>query len=292
MVMAVARARWAVGANRMRMSKREQIEMLLDCGESTFAAANDQWSAACNATPGSVPRVRVRRPDVGAHEVEDGCGVTVDRWRQLSFDYVDPPEVQEARERARNAPVYAPAPGWRPVTRADCAQVPRPCPYVSCSQHNYLDVIASDSNRAPRIRLNHPGLEPHEMVDSCALDVAERGEHTLEEVAEATGMSPQRVDQISAAALVTLRTPAAHIRAVVGGSNEPSMRVRVEMTFSTSTASGQPYLTVEDLHRVLGIDERKAKRQVYREVRAMVSEGYLLHDSGREGRRMYWLARP
>src|SRR5687768_4676303 len=28
----------------------------------------------------------------------------------------------------------------RPQTRAECQGVPRPCPYVSCSHHLYLDV--------------------------------------------------------------------------------------------------------------------------------------------------------
>ena len=29
---------------------------------------------------------------------------------------------------------------WRPKTRGDCANVARPCPYVSCKYHLYIDV--------------------------------------------------------------------------------------------------------------------------------------------------------
>lgn len=62
-------------------------------------------------------------------------------------------------------------PYWRPQTRGDCAGVPRPCPFIACRHHLYLDVTAVGS-----VRINFPGLEPSDMHPerSCALDVAER----------------------------------------------------------------------------------------------------------------------
>lgn len=60
---------------------------------------------------------------------------------------------------------------WRPKTRADCSQVPRPCPYVSCKYNLYLDVEKDGS-----IVLNHPNIEPHEMKRSCLLDILEETE--------------------------------------------------------------------------------------------------------------------
>ena len=56
----------------------------------------------------------------------------------------------------------------RPRTRGDCEQGERPCPFVSCKHHLYLDVSA----RTGAIKLNFPDLEVWEMNETCALDVA------------------------------------------------------------------------------------------------------------------------
>lgn len=80
-----------------------------------------------------------------------------------------------------------------PVTRGDCASVPRPCPYVSCKYNLYLDVT-----RAGSILLNFPDREPWDMPPdrSCALDVADRGPQTLQAVGEAIGFCRERTRQI------------------------------------------------------------------------------------------------
>jgi hypothetical protein len=83
----------------------------------------------------------------------------------------------------------------RPVTRGDCIGGPRPCPWVSCRHHLYLDVDDEGG-----LRLNHPDLEPGELEESCALDVADRGEHYQEEVGALLGISRQRVRAIEAEA--------------------------------------------------------------------------------------------
>jgi len=83
---------------------------------------------------------------------------------------------------------------FSPTTRGDCAQVVRPCPHVSCKYNLYLDV----SNATGAVKLNFPDLEPHELPanGSCALDVADRGGATLEQTAEYTNLTRQRVRQI------------------------------------------------------------------------------------------------
>lgn len=86
----------------------------------------------------------------------------------------------------------ASAPYWRPETRADCADVPRPCPYVGCVHHLYLDV----SQRTGAIKLNFPDLEPGQMSHSCALDVAEEGGATLDRIAPIMNLTRERVRQI------------------------------------------------------------------------------------------------
>ena len=81
----------------------------------------------------------------------------------------------------------------RPRTRADCVNVPRPCPYVGCPFNLYLDV----NERTGSIKLNFPDLEPDEMRESCVLDVALRGELTLDEVAGYMNMTRERVRQVT-----------------------------------------------------------------------------------------------
>ena len=87
----------------------------------------------------------------------------------------------------------------RPKTRGECADVPRPCPFVSCRHHLYLDVVGGNS-----IKFNFPHLEPHEMKESCVLDVADRHGATLEEVGELRNVTRERVRQVEVAGLVKL----------------------------------------------------------------------------------------
>ena len=66
----------------------------------------------------------------------------------------------------------------RPKVRGECQSTERPCPFVSCEHHLYLDV----NPQSGAIKLNFPHLEVWEMAETCALDVADRGGITLEEV--------------------------------------------------------------------------------------------------------------
>jgi sigma-70-like protein len=88
---------------------------------------------------------------------------------------------------------------FRPTTRGDCGEVERPCPFVSCKHNLYLDV----SPRTGSVKLNFPDLEPGDMAPdrSCALDCADRGGLTLEEVGQAMNMTRERVRQLEASAV-------------------------------------------------------------------------------------------
>jgi hypothetical protein len=81
----------------------------------------------------------------------------------------------------------------RPRTRGDCVGGERPCPYVSCRHHLLLDVNENTGG----IRANN-GLELEELSETCALDVADRGGATLEEVSQLMKVSRERVRQIEA----------------------------------------------------------------------------------------------
>src|SRR5580658_9981656 len=88
----------------------------------------------------------------------------------------------------------------RPVTRADCANGERPCPFVSCKHHLFLDVSA----RTGAIKLNFPDLEVWEMSETCALDIADRGGTTLEEVGAIMNLTRERIRQVEVKGLAKL----------------------------------------------------------------------------------------
>jgi Sigma-70, region 4 len=88
----------------------------------------------------------------------------------------------------------------RPKMRVDCASGPRPCPFVSCTHHLYLDV----SSRTGAIKLNFPDLEVEDMKESCALDISDRGGTTLEEVGAIMNLTRERIRQLEVKALAKL----------------------------------------------------------------------------------------
>jgi hypothetical protein len=89
----------------------------------------------------------------------------------------------------------------RPQTRAECLQMERPCPFVSCEHHLYLDVNPDSG----AIKLNFPHLEVWEMPETCSLDVADRGGITLEEVGAILNLTRERIRQVEVRGLVKIR---------------------------------------------------------------------------------------
>ena len=110
------------------------------------------------------------------------------------------------REEMRQGALLMPFMDYsRPVTRAECACGERPCPFVSCKYHLYLDVNPETGS----IKLNFPHLEVWEMADTCALDVADRGGITLEEVGEIMNLTRERIRQVEVRGLLKLKMTAA-----------------------------------------------------------------------------------
>ena len=89
---------------------------------------------------------------------------------------------------------------WKPTSRQECLNMERPCPYVSCKYHLYIDVHPVRGS----IKINFPDLEVWEMNETCALDVADRGGITLEEVGEIMNLTRERVRQVETAGLSKL----------------------------------------------------------------------------------------
>ena len=90
----------------------------------------------------------------------------------------------------------------RPQTRGECLNdgpnAQRPCPYVSCSMHLYLDVLENGA-----VRYNFPGAEVEDLEETCALDVADADGDgiTLEQIGKHMNVTRERVRQLIEQAL-------------------------------------------------------------------------------------------
>lgn len=94
----------------------------------------------------------------------------------------------------------------RPQTRGDCLpggmNELRPCPYALCRYHIYADVTESGT-----LKVSFPDKELWDLEETCALDVAERGGVTLEDVGRIMNVTRERIRQLEAVGLQKLRRP-------------------------------------------------------------------------------------
>jgi hypothetical protein len=111
--------------------------------------------------------------------------------RQRTFGLIDHELEQTIREIEES----------RPRSRADCAKGGRPCMFISCKHHLYLDVNPTTGS----IKLNFPDLEVWELAETCALDVADKGGITLEEVGSIMNLTRERIRQVETRGLLKLR---------------------------------------------------------------------------------------
>jgi len=79
-----------------------------------------------------------------------------------------------------------------PLKRSECEQEIRPCPYVTCKYHLALDAQEN------RVTFNFPGKNLEDMKQTCTLDVAAEGPHSLETVAGYLNLTRERIRQIEA----------------------------------------------------------------------------------------------
>src|ERR1043166_2852868 len=95
----------------------------------------------------------------------------------------------------------------RPRTRADCLpggiNEARPCPWVSCRHHLGIDFYNYGGGHIVK---EHPGWDELDETGSaknetCSLDVADSGSHTLYELGALYGVTRERVRQVEVIAL-------------------------------------------------------------------------------------------
>lgn len=112
--------------------------------------------------------------------------------------------MREARRHERAGDTVEIMDYERPRNRSECVNGPRPCLFVSCKHHLYLDVNPETGS----VKLNFPEKEVWELEDTCALDIAERGGITLEEVGEILNLTRERIRQLEVDALKKLKDEA------------------------------------------------------------------------------------
>lgn len=88
----------------------------------------------------------------------------------------------------------------RPQKRSECPSE-RPCPYVSCRHHLYLEITEAGS-----IKFNFDDMPLEAMAETCALDVAENHREgiQLQKVGEYLNLTRERVRQIESEAKIKL----------------------------------------------------------------------------------------
>jgi Sigma-70, region 4 len=111
----------------------------------------------------------------------------------------------------------------RPRVRGDC-ELPRgmrPCPFVGCRHHvaqvlelddGTLEIdrerLAIDASPAAAAAFAERIAERVvHLRESCSLDLADRGEHTLQQVGETLAVTRERVRQIETKGRAALRRP-------------------------------------------------------------------------------------
>ena len=168
------------------MEQERELQSVKADGEGT----TEQAAVRLATGSGSPPRPPERSRKVRRYQRRSQL-----RAKTIALKRLTKEEIRIGRE------VFPPIPYRRPMTRAECEDGPRPCPYVSCKHHLYLDVNPETGS----IKLNFPHLEPWQMVESCSLDVAERGGITLEEVGTIVNLTRERVRQVEVRATTKLR---------------------------------------------------------------------------------------
>lgn len=157
-------------------------------------------AAAAKAAPDAEPDMRdteIGPADAGADDDAEGSEPKRRRARTMSRKQM----AREHRKARARGDVLEIVDYWRPKNRSECLEMERPCLFVSCRHHLFLDVNPETGS----VKLNFPDKEPWELEETCALDVADRGGITLEDVGAIMNLTRERIRQVEVRGLEKLK---------------------------------------------------------------------------------------
>lgn len=123
----------------------------------------------------------------------------------------------ELAQRTDDVPPTPPTsePPRRPRTRGECIDGPRPCPWVSCSEHLLHGRLARTANGIAAGQVEGQRMTDDDALawlestpHTCTLDVADAGGAALAEVADIFGVTRERIRQIETKAQDKVRPSA------------------------------------------------------------------------------------
>ncbi len=125
--------------------------------------------------------------------------VTIDgRRRAKTINQRDMQRIREEQKPMKDVERFKAS---QPKTRGECVNGPRPCLYVSCKYNLYLDVNPNTGS----IKINFPDLEIWEMPETCALDLADKGGMTLDDIGKMLNLTRERIRQYESTGLHKLK---------------------------------------------------------------------------------------
>ena len=144
------------------------------------------------------------------------------RSRTINIKRLSKRDLQQGREEYPETETHVARPRRRlecmPETEEEKAcggttrpHAARPCPFVSCKHHLYLDVNEATGS----IKLNFPHLEVEDMPETCAADIADRGDLTLEEIGVVMNLTRERIRQLETRGFDRLRNNVDVVRASI-----------------------------------------------------------------------------
>jgi hypothetical protein len=196
----VKRFRVVRGANARGAGSGDSViwqEANMAANDETDAVGADEESIRSMATTEGSLALALAATD--ADEAQDEEGGRRRRRNRARAQTISIRRLSKA-ELNRGRQLYPETDYWKPKTRSECADMERPCPFVSCKYHLYVDVHPVRGS----IKVNFTDVEVWEMTETCALDIADRGGITLEEVGEIMNLTRERVRQVETAGLSKL----------------------------------------------------------------------------------------
>lgn len=140
----------------------------------------------------------------------------------------------------------------RPKVRADCEDIKGPCPFVSCRYNLFLDVASNGS-----LTYNFGDKELEELEETCALNVAERGGVTLDEVGQFFQLSRERIRQIEAKTLFQLRRNKDAREVMLAGGFEPRSQRETPEDHGEGGGGASPAAELAERAEIIGGREEK-----------------------------------